>query len=324
MKSENYTKLCVLFGSVFLTTINTVFIQNAYSAAKKLSVPSCSISNTPSLTTPNPVRNVVVQPIGTKVFQLPNGSAVDLSLDLQSILNTAVTSSSNFAPVVSLENNPCDSHLELRSSVTNFQLDVGDGSVSFGFSPTGSIGAITNITGKVSVQIGTISMDFSIWECISGSCSAVAASTSTHLTAGVNLSMVVDFTMVNTAPSVLYNTPIGAAIRSIMLNGMSQLAQSPRVNQLPWQARVMEVVPSAGTLIFDAGSQFQIYPNQSFEIYAPVDASSTGTCNVFQTVAYVHTIMADTVSSTASVDQVFSTRGVQVGDLVMIRNVSAQ
>jgi hypothetical protein len=76
--------------------------------------------------------------------------------------------------------------------------------------------------------------------------------------------------------------------------------------------------------IFDAGVQSRIAANQAFEVYAPVDSSIQGSCNVYRTVAYGHTTNANTVSSMAIVDQILDSRGIQEGDVVMIRTVAAQ
>lgn len=313
----------LLVASSVLPSLLTVSFANA--AAKPAPTPgSCGTPATPSVTIPVPARKVIVQPIATKVFQLPNGSGIDFSADLQSILNTSVISTSAFSPVDpggSGVVDPCQSHIEIRSAVTNFQLNVADIGVTFGYSPSGPIpiGAGTSITAKANVQIGVISMDFSVWSCSSGVCSAVAAVTADQTLAGGNLNMEIDFGMIRTAPTLIFNTPLGSVFRTIMINGMSQLSASSRMNELPWQAMVKEVTPSAGTLIFDAGTQSRILSNQAFEVYAPADTTSSGVCHVFETVAYIHTVEADTVSSIAVIDQTMGNRGVQVGDVVMIR-----
>src|SRR4051812_4583245 len=88
--------LVLWFTFVFLLGLNAT---PALSGAKP-TPPSGSCDGNPSgPTTPTPVRKVRLQPIGTKAFQLPNGSGIDFSADLQSILNTAVTSTSSFSPV---------------------------------------------------------------------------------------------------------------------------------------------------------------------------------------------------------------------------------
>ena len=206
-------------------------------------------------------------PIGTKVFELPNGSTVDISADLQSMLNTAVTSTPVFSPTDPGASDPCNAHLELRSAVTNFQMNVADVGITFGFNPAGSIpiGTGVSVTAAANVSIGTISMDFSVWSCVGGSCSAVAAVTADQLTSGVTLNATVDFSTITTGASFVYNTPLGNALRSIMNNAMSQLSASSRVNQLPWQALVREVTPATNTLVFDQGIQSGIGIDQGFE-----------------------------------------------------------
>jgi hypothetical protein len=198
-----------------------------------------------------------------------------------------------------------------------------DASASFGFTPSGSIGGLTGLTGKADVQIGLIGMDFGLYDCTGSQCTGVAASTATQVTAGVNMSATLDFGTITTGPSLIFNTPLAAVFRSIMNNGISQFSGSPRLSELPWQASVKEFDASIGTLVMDAGLNSRISPNQTFEVYVPVDTTSAGNCIPYQVVAYIHTITVDTVSSQAIVDQSFGTRGVQAGDVVMIRAVGS-
>lgn len=275
----------------------------------------------PELTTPQPLRKTVLQPIGTKVFQLPNGSTIDFNADLQSILPTAVTATAAFRPIDPSSMNVCNTSLEIRSAVTSFQLEVLGIGATFGYSPAGQLGSVTNITGKATLRVGLISMDFSVWRCTDGVCSAVAASNSTNFTANITGDIEVDFDKIKTGANLVFNTPLGEVLRLVMLDGMRQLADSPNLNELPWESRVREYTPAAGTLILGDGYQSRLQPSQAFEIYAPTNTSSTGVCNVYKTVGYVHTLSVDTVSSTAIVDRISDSRGIKVGDIVMIHAV---
>jgi hypothetical protein len=285
--------------------------------------PSCPITpapGTPSLfSTPVPIRMVRLHQIGTKSFQLPNGASADMSFDMQSMLNTVVTNSNVMSPSDPLETDPCNAHLELRSTVTNFQLDLVDVGISFGFTPTGSMSTITSITGAAKVRIGTVSMDFSLWQCNGGNCYSVAASTSTHVVSGGGLTFTVDFSVVNTGGSLVYDPALSTAMRGIMSDGIKQLVNSPRFSELAWMSRVESYNPSTGVLIIGAGEQANLGANQTFEIYAPTDTTTSGICDVFQTVAYAHTSAVNQVASQAMVDQVLDPRGVIKGDVVMVR-----
>jgi len=313
----------VSYWSMYLTFLAIWTAQSVDAAAKAPPPPTCGPDGAPGLTTPRPVRKIVVRPIDKIVgFKLPNGNPIDFSADLQSILNTAATATPVFAPSDGSSNDPCNAHLELRSALTTFQMNVANVGITFGYTPTGPSSPITSIKGSVGVDIGTIAMDFSVWDCVAGNCTAIAAETATHLTAGVNLSMTMDFDSVTTGPSFVYTTPLGDIMRKIMVDAIGKLASSDRVNELPWQAKVMNYTPAVGTLIFDAGAQERLAANQTFMVYAPADTTSTGVCYPWNPVAYIHSIAADTVSSSALVDQVLdSAHGVQVGDIVMIRSV---
>ena len=290
-------------------------------AAKRNAITSSGASKAPQFSTPKPVRKVVVKPFGSKVFHLPNGNAIDISADLQSILMTVVTDTEGFSPTESVDSEPCESHLEIRSNMTVFQLDVADFGISFGFSKAGEFGPITGLNSSSNTQIGSIAMDFSIWKCAAGNCTAVSAATASYVTTGVQSNFDMDFNSIKFGPSFVYNTVLADAFRKVMTAGIMKLDQSTRLSELPWQARVKNYDANAGMLIFDAGTQFRLGPNQAFEVYAPIDNSPTGMCNVFQTVAYVHTTAVSTASSTAMVDQVLDSRGVKSGDIVMVRTM---
>ncbi len=303
------------------------FTPMAHGAAKKPAAPSAC---TAQATVANPVRPVILMPVGTQIFQLPNGSSANFQADLQSILNTAVTNNSNFAPTepsVQASYSNCESHLELRATVSTFQLNAVQLGFSIGFNPQGSIPVVTGVTGKAQLNVGNISMDFAVLSCSQGVCTSVAASTANHATVGGSLALEVDFGMISTGPQLLFNTPLGDLMRKIINQGISELGQSSHLNEIPWQAHVREFIPQGGLLVFDAGNQSRIAANQEFEIYAPAPGGSSGVCQVFQVLAYAHTTTVDAVSSVAFVDQIVGSRSlsasskddiIQAGDVVMV------
>ncbi len=276
---------------------------------------------------PHPVRPIILKPVGTKPFLLPNGSTVDLSDELNSILNTAILSYPSFASLDPGFKDPCETYLELRSEVTNLEFNAQEVGIMFGYSPVGSIpigpgpiGLAPVAAARLNVKIGIISIDFSIWKCVEGRCSAVAATTATHHSTGVNLGLDMNFALIRSGPNLVYLTSLGDIFRSIMMNGMKNLSNSARLNELPWQAKVKEVMSASGTLIFDAGTEERIGLNETFEVYAALDLSETGGCHVYETVAYAHTIQVNSVSSIAQIDQTMGSKSVQVGDVVMVRS----
>lgn len=288
---------------------------------------SCSVVASPA----NPVRPILVRPVGTQVFKMPNGASADFQADLQSMLITALTQSSNLAPLDTVGgasvSRGCDTHLELRAAISTFQLNAVQLGFSIGFNPQGAIPFVTNIGGKAQMNIGNISMDFAVMSCSQGLCQAVAASTANHATVGGSLSFEVDFGMISTGPQLLINTPLGDVMRKIIKQGVAQLSSSPRMNEVPWQAHVKEYLPEAGLVVFDAGFQDRLAPNQEFEIYAANPGFGSASCDVFQVLAYAHTTTVNTVSSISAIDRFLGSRGsipssakefIQPGDLVMI------
>ncbi len=293
---------------------------DSYAAAKKPAVDACNPH--PGQTTPNPTRRAVLRPVVTKAFQLPNGAQVNLSADLDTVFSTAVTAALSFAPTDPSDSDLCDTHIELRAAVSTLELNAFEAGVTFGYTPTGATNTVSNITGKTTVKVGTIAMDFSVWECVGQKCTAAAAVPASHLTAGVDVKLDIDFNSVTTSTSLIYNTPLGGILRAIMVDGMNRLSANPHISELNWKASVKESTPEAGMFTFDAGTNSRILPNQSFVVYAVTP--TTGVCNVYHAVGYAHTTQVDPVSSVAFVDQILDARGVQPGDVVMVRAVSSK
>ncbi len=297
---------------------------NASGVGKGPPAPPPKGGTTP-FTTPEPLRTIELSPVSTQIFMLPNGSPADFSADLQAIWMTVVTSSLVFSPTrPEAVSDPCNRHLELRAGVSTFQMDLAQFGGSFGYIPGGQLGPITQLKGSAMTKIGAIAMDFSLWQCTDSVCSAVAASTANQNIAGVNLSVNIDFGLVTTGASLIYNTSLGNVIRMMMQSGMNQLLTSTRLNGLPWSAHVKEYDPLLGTLVIDAGAQAGLGPNQQFEIYAPTDSTPTGECHVFQRVATVHTSSVGIVSSIALLDSLMDPRGIHVGDVVLVHEVGSQ
>jgi hypothetical protein len=300
--------------------------SSSEAAAKKPPPVSCEVQRTVA----NPIRPVVVLPVGTQVFQLPNGRPANFQADLQSMLTTAVTNLTNFAPTEYdplVPPRPCDSHLELKATVSSFQLDAVQLGFSIGFNPQGTIPLVTGVTGKTQLNVGNISMDFAVLSCSQGVCTSIAASSANHVAVGGSISLEVDFGMISLGPQLLLNTPLGDIMRKIISLGVTSLGVSNHLNEIPWQATVREYIPATQLLIFDAGNQSQIGVNQVFEIYAPAQGYHVDACQVFQVLAYAHTTAVNAVSSVAQVDKIVGTRSgfssssgdpIQPGDLVMI------
>jgi len=264
-----------------------------------------------------PVHKVVLQAVQTKPFQLPNGVTVDLSSDLNAIFSTVVTQTNVFSPFEPGQAlDPCDDWIEIRAAVSTFQLAVDQYGITVGYSPAGTNTGITNATGKVDVAIGTIAMEFSVWEHSPSGASEIIAQSADQNTASVSGSFTVDFNLIHVGADFSHLPVIQDTIRSIMQNGMNVIATSARLTELTWVATVQELMPEVGGFIIDQGANARVSLNQKFAVYALTNAS--GVCHVYQVVAYAHANRIDPVSSLALVDQSVDPAGVKVGDLVML------
>ncbi len=292
---------------------------SVHAAGSNTCTPSAS-----GLSTPKPLREVVLRPVSTLPFQLPNGTRVDLSTDLNTMLGTAVTQTGIFAPTdgFSLSSDPCAQRVEIRAAVTAMQFDTMSANVrvSFGYSPAGETRLnLTQLSASAGVRVGTIAMDFSVWRCVGSRCTQIAAQSANQATVGTNLSFQVDFNLIKTASDLTWNTALGSLLAKIMNKGLTALASSTRVDLLPWSASVLTYRPESGLIYLDAGSFSLLAPNQALEI--DTLERSSGQCEVYKSVAYAHTTQVDLMSSEAQVDQIFDARGVRAGDVIMVRVV---
>lgn len=309
--------------SIFLGILTVGIVMGPFSSVAGGSKRPADPKNPkePSYSTPSPVRKAVLRPVGTQAFQLPNGARVDLAADLNAMLNTATTATETLSPTEYMgPPELCDTRIELRAAVSSLELNIAELGITVGYNPSGDLGGIvTGLNGSATVKLGTVAMDFSLWECVGLQCSSVAATTVTQMTSGVNLSFTVDFGVIETGPNFLYNTPLGGALRKIMMDGVKKLSQSTRLHELSWRATVREYHPELGILLFDRGDQDRLQTNQSFIVYAQSESNSF--CDIYKPIAYIHTTQVDTISSYAMVDRTLDSRGVRVGDPVLIRSL---
>lgn len=302
---------------VLLSSACIAGMPDAWAMAKAPAANGGSCSANSGMTTPNPARKVVLGTVGTIPFTLPNGSKVDLTADLATLFNTAVTGTQVYFPTdAATATDPCGTHLEVSAAVSTLELNAVQIGVTFGYTPSGTSSVVTGATGSVNVNIGTIAMDFSVRQCTNGGCTTIGAVSSDAVTAGVSTSFTIDLGTVTTGPSLVYNTDLGKIITGIMNDGAKKLVAAANPSLLSWSATVREVT-AGSSIIFDAGTQALLLPNQTFAVYAVTPA--TGVCSVYQAMANVHTTQVEPLSSTAQIDTTLDPRGVQVGDLVVIR-----
>ena len=303
---------------ILAATFISVFPNDAMAAGK----PQTNQSSGTVVHEPAPLNRVLLLEVGTKAFILPNGTAVDLNADLKQILETAVTITPNFRTITdsALGADSCKSHLELKAAVTSVDLNVASIGINFGYTPTGATTSVTNVTGKVKVDIGLIGMDFSVRNCAGGTCTSAVATTETQVTSGVSGSFEVDLAVIKTSADFVWKTPLNQILRKIMESGMSKIARSPYLDRLPWNAIITSIQPQTGEFTFDAGNESNLAKQQSFGVYQEI--GSLGICPVFRNIAYAHTERVDVGSSAALIEQTFEGASVKVGDEIRIRPVS--
>lgn len=299
-----------------LTIGGLLATSSGWAAGKKRSAPTPAPA---SFEVATPVRHVVLRPVVTQPFTLPNGAAIDLTADLHAILQTVVTETPTLAPTDFVTPpDSCTVRLEIRSNVSTVELLVSEFGLKFGYTPTGPVGGgLTGATGELNVKTGVIAMDFSIWECVGNHCVSVAAATASKKTSRTEAGIRVDFATIGTGAGFVTQTAFGAVFRDLMRQGVGQISTSARLHELAWNAMVRDYDPSTGQILFDRGASDRIKAGQDFVVYEGVP--SDGRCGAFRPLAYLRTDRVDTESTLATVTQSLDPRPIKVGDLVLVR-----
>ena len=275
--------------------------------------------------TPSPMRKVLVGPVGTRAFRLPNGKEMDLSADLDVMFHTAVAQTGLLAPSVPhVQADLCEETLKIEAAVSTLQMEVGSAKIRVGYSPTSTESPSIGLEGAVGVKVGVIAMDFKLMKCDAKDCTSIAAATAQQPFPAFSLEFNVNISDLKIGPELIYNTPMGAVLRGIMKDGMQRMVtQSTNLERLGWRAHVRDYDAQTGILIFDQGWESLIGENQTFTIYESIDDAIGISCNPYRVAAYAQTTTVDPISSMAVVTEVRGPRGIKPGDLVTIRRAMA-
>jgi len=304
-----------------LLSIQMVFASPIHAGGKK----SETIVDPAELSPP--LRIVYVRPVDSTPFQLPNGSTVDLSADLDSMVMTELVKTGWFAPAPFEElpansepscTKDCNSHLELRAAVTTLELNTLELGIRFGYTPTEEIiPGLTSLTGSVATKIGTLSMDFQLYRCNDDGCHALLASTANHFTAKLDLKLEIDFGDIHTGPGLIWNSSLGGALRKTMKKGLTELTDSKYANSLPWQSNIRLIDWNTGTVVLDKGTQDQLSLGQDLIIYSQLSPDDNA-CQPYRAIAKVTVIETNPISSTAIISEQIAPEEIRIGDLALI------
>jgi hypothetical protein len=256
------------------------------------------------------VRDVILLPVGTTPFHIPNGQSEpqDLGADLKLLLQDAVGDSGALR-AVSTEGaaDSCGKYLILEAGVSILELNIAQLGLTVGYSYSTDSNSfqLAKLDGTMDVKIGNIVMDFIVWECNGKKCTQMVNSEATHLISDVDASFKVDFTQVQVGPDLIWKTPLGGILKKIMHKGIEKLAKHPNFERLYWRASVMQNYdPLLTNLVFiNAGASSGLKANQMFEVASVTPADSA--CTVYKTVGYGHTVRVDMDSAVLQLDQVF-------------------
>jgi hypothetical protein len=225
-------------------------------------------------------------------------------------------------------NEDCSEHTEVRANISTLEMKIAEFNLRVGYTPAGSIPVpATAIDGSINVNLGAIAMDFQIYKCVreqangKKQCWMVGAKSVNQNLFKSKINFNANFGQITTSASFLSNTPMGALIRQMMVQGVVQLYQDPSYNELPWKAVIEEIDVQNGYVFFSKGIEDRVATAQTFTVFSQVKGA--GACSYWRPLANILTTDVYTVSSRARIDQLLdSAHPVQQGDIVMIRSVT--
>lgn len=265
-----------------------------------------------------PRRKVVINPVTTLPFKLPNGKDANLAVKLGDILGAQVSMNPAFMkqdPQLAAQD-PCQAHLEIRAAVSSMEFRIGQGGVRFGYTLTqGDIGNGTGtISGAVTVTGGEIGMTFELAQCLHGTCSSPVSALLTNATVGAEVNF--EFTMdpLSVGADLEFNTAFTDIINNMMKKGVETLQASPFLAQTWWNASVLSVDPVKHKVIFDAGSFDGLVSGNVFSILSAIPGQ--GACGAFEEIGRVHAVSVGPNATQSVID--LSTGDIKVGDIVRV------
>jgi len=314
----------LLHGVLSLNLAISLLSVTALGAGKKSSSSSKETPAAPQvLQIAKPFRDAHLATIKTIPFALPNGTVVDLTADLKSLMEGATARSSLYRLTENPNEDACQSRLEIRAALTTLDMDVFGAGIKIGYTPTGDFApGVTPISGTARVDIGLIGMDFSVWRCLRESCAQIIAARVTNKMVDAQASMQIDFNQIKASADFVYKTPLGNTLAKMMAAGASALTTHERFDTLPWRAQVQEVIPGATPaktqVWLNAGDGEHLQPGDAFTVLAP--SPNEGECGAYQVIGYIKaTSLTSPVSLSAQPEWQDPSRPIRAGDVVMVR-----
>lgn len=260
---QNETRLRAMGALVALTTHLLCSTPCAAFGGK----PPEERPNTPPAPTfqqAKPYRVVELARVTAPVFPIPNGEKVDITSELNTLIDTTINSS-HFIRTMESKG---QSRLIVSGGITALEMNILQLGLTIGWNKGGviPIPGQPNASGEVDFRLSSLAMDFKIYDRLTGQ-TYLASYTDQDLSQ-LKIQVHVNLTNLQAAIDVLYKTGMSEAIRIATANIMSQLEANPQFDYIPWEAEVLGVDPESGQMSFNAGSAAGVRANDVYSVYS--------------------------------------------------------
>ena len=314
----------------------------------------------PSMSRPRLI--VQLDPINHETFQL-GGQTVNVGVDFFSSLQNAIANNGQFQIEDPTTGAGSPSGLRIRTTLAGFQLNLAEGSLQIGFTPSQAIpgsqilsglgsdltavstaaaslsssapvptptassssGSGISATAQIGATVGTMSFVFELWRTQTNRASQLIGScTADENTASLKTSASLNLGLVTLGPQLTLNQNLLKCVRTLMALGIQQLAQNVDRYSCYWSAKVTRYDPEHGEVDFDQGTDFRLGANEAFTIYSPETSIAAGGTGYSRVKAHVRSIRVEAMLTTALIeDFVAGFDAISEGDLVRIRPLNA-
>lgn len=268
-----------------------------------------------------PFRFVNLAHVTTPAFFFPNGVRADFNADLDQLIDTQINSSKYFrTQLATPENAP---RLIITGGITTLEMDVLQLNLKIGWNPSGpiAIGIPPVVNGEVDVKLSALSMDFKIYDRISGQ--TYLASYTDQTLSQVSFTTKVNLSNIQGSLDVLYKTKVADAIRKATSDIMNNMEKNKNFDYLPWEAKIVGVDRENGRVVFNAGNRMGVMNDNVFSLYSfcSAEQQQSGCFERFLSDVKVKTAGVQTAEAVAFTSK-DTVQSVAVGDRVFVKKLA--
>jgi hypothetical protein len=226
--------------------------------------------NNPTETQAYPTRMVSLGKFLETNFMLPDGKTkVDMSVQLPELIVTEMAHVTTKLRARGTQSGSDGGRYVFSGGITSFEANNNSMGITIGYKTgVGDIGTgpANGVTGKVTLDVSSMQMDFHIVDTQRNE--VVAVGRGSGLVNGINAHVDVDFGAIDSAADFVHRSAMAPVFRKAIDDAIKQMASDPRTNfYMDWSANVTTLQPSLKRIFFNAGMRDDITAGNVFTIY---------------------------------------------------------